>query len=133
VGDEAPDQHDPGGDDLRRQVRRAERAGENVHEDPGQHESDAGDGGEAPACLGMRPIARVGQAAIEAIRDDAARPVTEEGGRHRIESARFDEADEHPVMRGGRHDAYGHEGTHLAGQPRPIDLHVPLRPCRTPL
>jgi hypothetical protein len=113
VGGEAPEQHDAGRQDLRRQIGRVEPARERVHKTPGQQKSDPSHHCEAPGGLPVRTVTAVGEPAVQVVGDEPARHIADERGPDRIEPCPLDQTDEGAVMHHRRHDTDPEEGGEL--------------------
>ena len=75
MGREAPDQHDPGREDLRRQIGQVPAIDEPIHHGPSEEKAHACDDGEAPNRLLMRPLAALGVTTVEHVGNEPARDI----------------------------------------------------------
>src|SRR4029077_10144890 len=113
MGREAPDQHDPGREELRRQIGQVPAINEPMHYGPSDEKAHAGDDGEAPNRLLMRPLAAIGVTAVEHIGNEPACDIAAKRRRDGSQHSPLHEADQPPVMGHRRSDPGPAEGEEL--------------------
>ena len=113
VGQEVPEQDDARGDELGGQIGHREAAHQERHERPGQAEPDRRDEHEAPRRLAMRPVAGIGEAAVEQIGHHPAQDIAHQRRGHRVEPVAFHEAEQESVMHGRGREADAEENPEL--------------------
>jgi SAM-dependent methyltransferase len=113
VGEEAPEHHEPGGEQLGHEVVQAEPVAQHRHRHPGEQEARHRHEDEARDGRLVRPVARKGPASVEQVGDHPAHEVAGEGGRHGLEVGELDRGHERPVMADRRQHAHEREAPEL--------------------